>query len=85
MPGSRLGTAPSVSLFSPVQLVLEVKMLLLLAAGVPSLAAALGVSLQPSHPCISWGYVLSCLAFGISLDPFFLLSGDFLPSLSVLF
>lgn len=43
MLGSRLGTALSVSLFSPVQLVLEVKMLLLVPAGVPSLAAALGV------------------------------------------
>lgn len=85
MLGSRLGTAPSVSLFRPVQLVLEVRILLLVTAEVPSLAAALVVSLQPSHSCISWGDVFSCLAFRLSLDPLFLFSGDFLPSLSVLF
>lgn len=85
MLGSRLGTALSVSLFSPVQLVLEVKILLLVAAEVPSLAVALVVSLQPSHSCISWGNTFSCLAFRILLDPLFLFSGDFLPSLSMLF
>lgn len=82
MLGSRLGTAPSVSLFCPVQLVLAVEMLLLVAAEVPSLAE---VSLQPCHSCISWGNVFSCLAFRLLLDPSFLSSGDFLPSLSVLF
>lgn len=49
MLGSRLGTALSVSLFSPVQLVLEVKILLLVTAELPSLAVAVVVSLQPSH------------------------------------
>lgn len=49
MLGSRLGTALSVSLFSPVPLVLEVKILLLVTAELPSLAVAVVVSLQPSN------------------------------------
>lgn len=55
MLGSRLGTALSVSFFSPVQLVLEVKILLLDTAIVPSLAVVLVVLIQLSHSCISWG------------------------------
>lgn len=57
MLGSRLDTSLSVSFFSPVQLVLEVKILLLVTAIVPSLAVVLVILLQPSHSCISWGSV----------------------------
>lgn len=81
----RLGTALSVSLCSPVQLVLEIKILLLVIAEVPSLAVVVAVLLQPSHSCISLGNVVNYVALRISLDPLFLLFGDFLPSLSVLF
>ena len=85
MPDSRLGTALSVSLFSPVRLVLEVKILLLVTAEVPSLAVVVVVSVQPSHSCINLGNVVNYLAFRISLDPLFLFFGDFLPNLSALF
>lgn len=82
---STLGTALPVTLFSPVWLVLEVKILLLVTAEAPSLAVVVLVSLQPSHSCISLGNAVNYLAFRISLDPLFLFFGDFLPSLSVLF
>lgn len=81
----RLGTALSVSLFSPVQLVLEIKIFLLFIAEVPSLAVVVAVLLQPSHSSISLGNVVNYVALRISLDPLFLFLGDFLPSLSVLF
>lgn len=82
---SRLGTAVSVSLFSPVWLVLEVKISLLVTAQVSSLEVLVVVSLQPSCSSINLSNVVSFLAFKISPDPLFLFFGDFLPSLSMLF
>lgn len=49
MLGSRLGTALSVSFFSPVQLVLEVKILLLVTAIVPSLAGSFASAVSFLH------------------------------------
>lgn len=53
------GTAFSVSLFSPVWLILEVKILLLVSAEVLSRVVVVVVSLQPSHACINLGNVIN--------------------------